>query len=193
MFDNDNIKSATQRFADQFELEDDRLLYRRNRIAAPIEVSPSERDRLVAEYGRRAKGMIVVLMGAMALMILGGALFFTFHAHPVSEPLVIVVGFGLIWTTFLAAGHWAWNAPVRVLASRPASGPARSKTDASREALRKLGWGRLALAAGMGLLALTRVQGRETLWGGWNLAWIVAAAFLIGLAAVQAVRKLQAR
>jgi hypothetical protein len=193
MFSNGNIENATQSFAGQFEPDGDRLLYRRNRIGAPIEVSPRERDRLVAEYGRRVKVMIVVLVGAMILMIFGGAFFFTFHDHPVPEPLVIVIGFGLIMILFVVASHWAWNAPVRFLADRPASGPARSKADAHREALRRLGWDRLAAAAGMGCLALMRVHGRENLWAGWNLAWMLLAAFMLGLAAVQAIRKLRAR
>ena len=192
MFNNGHLERVRQTFSEQFVSDGQRILYRKNLKAAPIEVSAQERDRFIEQFGRWLRWMTGGVFVATMLVIGAGAWFCASHEIDLSPPITVAT-IALLLGPFVATIQWAWNAPARRLADRPRVGQALSPEEARRAALARLTWGRLGLAAAMTLVVLTRVDWRADLLGGWNLCWLALSAVLLCAIAIQAVRKLRAR
>jgi hypothetical protein len=83
----------------------------------------------------------------------------------------------------------AFDAPVRALRGRGNDGEARSPEENRRIGFAKLTYGQLAATAGFAVVLLLKLDRHSDLFSGWNLAWVIMAAGLVILAAVQAFRK----
>ena len=180
-----------QLFANRFEPDGEGFLFRANIRAAGIRVSASERDRLVAEFGR---GILIATWTTAAftiLLMVGFVLVTTANFAKLPEfAAYLLVAVCIL--PFLAAFFWLWNAPVRALSARAPATAGRSKTEARRLAFQRMTWGQLGLAAVMVPVLLLRVGSRHSLLVGWNRAWLLVAGLFLVFVGVQAVRKWRA-
>jgi uncharacterized membrane protein len=181
----DLIKKA---FADQFDQQGDRLVFRKNLKAAPVEVTPVERDFLVRQFDRHVI-WLGVLTAALTLLVIVGIGVFTFYTNTAfSQPLAFLA-VALILAPVMAAGVWAWNAPGRVIAGRSSVGQPRTPDEMKRLGMARLTWPRLGGVALLGFFTLLKVDWHKSLAATANLGWLLLSAFLVGVSLVQSVRK----
>jgi len=175
-------------FADQFDQQGDRLLFRKNLKAAPVEVTPIERDFLVQQFDRHVIWLGVLTVVLTVLVIVGIGVF-TFQTNTVfSQPLAFLA-VALILAPVMAAGVWVWNAPDRVIAGRSSIGQARTPEEMKRLGMARLTWARLGGVAFVGLATLLKVDWHRSLAAGANLGWLSLSVFLVGVSLIQSVRK----
>ena len=175
-------------FADQFDQQGDRLVFRKNLKAAPVEVTPVERDFLVRQFDRHVI-WLGVLTAALTVLVIVGIGVFTFQTNTVlSQPLAFLA-VALILAPVMAAGVWVWNAPGRVIAGRSSVGQARTPDEMKRLGMARLTWARLGGVAFLGFATLLKIDWHRGLAAGSNLGWLSLSVFLVGVSLIQSVRK----
>lgn len=188
MFQSPAFDRLSQTFADQFETEGGRVLYRRSLKGAPVEVSPEERDRLIAGFGRTLGWMHLGLIVATVVVLLALAAITIARGRDMG-PVAIFAAVGVLVAMFMVGWWWAWNSPARLVAGRPTLGAPRTRDEMRRIGLKRIGWGQLGTVAAAGAVALWRIDWSRDLWRGWNALWLVLAAGAAVAVAVQAFRK----
>jgi hypothetical protein len=188
MFTNSHYDRLKESFADQFEPDRGGFVYRKRMKGAPIQMTQGERDRFIADFGRRLRygswsiiPATMVLIGVLALLV-----------PDIDSPLAqfaMYGGIAAILVPFLVFFYWAWNAPERELGHRLPAGPPRSKDDVSRVAFARISYGQLGLAVLAALLLIWRASAMSDVFHGWGVLWLVFAGALILAAAIQALRK----
>lgn len=192
LFNNGHIEQIRKTFADQFEQDGNRILYRKNLKGAPVEVSASEREILITQFDRHLKYLMALHVVFTVIFILGVALLSLQFNFDFSQPLA----FGcvaLILTPFLLGLMWAWNAPARLVAGRASVGRERTVGEMRRIGFERLTWRRLGAAAAIAIVVLLQVDWHRDLLAGGNPFWLLLSGGLLVLCGVQAVRKLGAR
>jgi hypothetical protein len=186
---NYRLERLRQAFANQFEQDGSRLLFRKNGKSAPVEVTNAERDLLIGQFGRRLKWFypLTILLTLVVLGLMG--LLFAFAKMDSSAP-VAFAAIAVILAPMMALIYWAWDGPSRFLQNRVAVGGPRTPDEMRARALSKLGWPQLGAALLGCALLLLRVDWRKGLLTGWNLFLVGMVAGLVILVAVQVVRKL---
>jgi len=180
-----------QGFAKRFEPDGDGYLFRASIRAPGIRVSAAERDSFVAEFGRSVAVATWVTAALTVLLFVGLALFTATNGASLPD-YATFMAIAVCLIPLMAAFLWLWNAPVRALRTRLPSAEGRSRDDARRFALQRMTWGQRGLAALTVPFVLLRVGYRHSLLVGWNRLWLLAAAILLVLLGVQAVRKWRA-
>lgn len=177
-------------FADRFEPMGDGYIFHANLRAAGYRVSASDRDRLVAQFNRRLTRLI---WGFAAITILFFAAICWIFVQQSGEVPAIVPWIIAPAATcgYLAPFFWMWNAPQRELRQSMPVVQGRSKDEAKRIALTRLSWTQLGAGVVMTLALLWRVSTEWNLLIGWNRLWLVLAAAMLLIVAVQAIRKLR--
>lgn len=175
-------------FADQFEQQGDRLVFRKNLKAAPVEVTPAERDFLVRQFDRHLT-WLGVLTAALTVLVILGISVFTIQTNAVfSQPLAFLA-VALILAPVMAAGVWVWDAPGRVIAGRSSVGQARTPDEMKRLGMARLTWARLGGLAFLGFATLLRIDWHKSVVAGSNLGWLSLSVFLVGVSLIQSFRK----
>ena len=106
-----------QTFAAQFEQDGSRLVFRKNLKAAPVEVTPAERDFLLQQFNRHLL-WLGILTGLLTILVIVGVALITFKLNAdFSQPLAFLC-VALILAPVMGASVWAWNAPNRLIAGR---------------------------------------------------------------------------
>ncbi len=186
------IDRIRKTFADQFEQDGPKIVFRKNLKGAPVEVSAEERDFLLLQFKRHIV-WLGVLTAVLTVVVIVGIGIVTFNLNiDSSQPLAFLAVF-VILAPVMAAGFWAWNAPDRLIAGRAAIGPARSSSEMKKLGMARLTWTNLAGAAVIGLLLLLRVDRNQSLTSASNLIWISLSALLVLAAAIQSIRKHRAQ
>jgi hypothetical protein len=192
LFYNSHLERIRKTFADQFEQDGNRIVYRKNLKGAPIEVSASEHEALVAQFDKRMKYLMALFMAFTVVMIVGAALLSFQINIEFSQPLAFGCG-AIVLAPVLFSMFWAWNAPARLVAGRAPLGKERTVAEMHRIGFERLTWGRLGAAAAIALVMLLRVDWHRDLLAGGNPFWLLISGGLLVLCGVQAVRKLRAR
>ena len=190
MFGHDNFAKVRANFSRQFASHGSDLVYRKSQIGAPVRVSVAERDAFVAAFDRFLRvaywsiilGTMLVLGGGEAIMIASGS-------DSRSIDMEVYGGFAVVVLLFGLAYRRAWNAPGRALERRPVMGDALSGEEARRQALAQLSYGQLAIGAAGGVFAIAMLSIADNLSVGWYRLWLVLLTALVGVIAVQALRK----
>jgi hypothetical protein len=193
MFQNDNFARVRRLFADQFDSDGTRIVYRKNLKGTPIEVSGDERDHLIKQFNRRLRYMIVALFAGLIILLIGSSVLLFLNFEAMSSRFAGFAIVAILLVPFMAGYMWAWNGPARMLAGRPALGEARSKTEMRRMALQRLTWGRLGALAASAVIPLMRINWHQSLWSGWNLLGTLLLISLLAVVTIQSVRKLLVR
>lgn len=175
-------------FAAQFEPDGNDFVYRKYAKDAPIRVSASERNRYIEAFNRSTKFRLWGVTGGTIFLILMLAFYSVETNTDISGP-PLYCGLGAIMAAYMVGHYWAWNRPTRELRERGTIGEARSRAEMKRRFLAKLTYGEIVGAAGTSIIPLIQVDLKRDLFSGWNLLWLVLAAFILCLAAVQAYRK----
>ncbi|MDE2356792.1 MAG: hypothetical protein KGL69_08565 [Alphaproteobacteria bacterium] len=182
------LEQIKKTFADQFEQEGDRLVFRKNLRAAPVEVTPAERDFLVRQFGRHVI-WLGVLTAALTVLVIVGICVFTFQTNTVfSEPQVFLA-VAFIVAPVMAAGVWVWNAPGRVIAGRSSVGQARTSDEMKRLGMARMTWARLGGVAFLGFATLLKIDWHSNLAARSNLGWLSLSVFVVGVSLIQSIRK----
>ena len=162
-------------FADQFELEGSRWLYRRSQKGEAFAVSEDERSRFIDEFARRLRRFFWLWVAVILAMTCAGV------GYTVANDLELEESWIWAGVALLAYPYWIswrrlWGAPQEVLQRRPALAPSRTWTEARRARLAKMSWGQLVIAvASVGLLIWTRSH-EHNLLVGWDRLWLVLGA-----------------
>lgn len=188
MFGNHQSDRVRQLFADQFEIDGEAFLYRKNMKGAPVRVSASERDEFIAAFNHRLRYRLWGIIPGTILLI-AVLVIFTPDVRSVTSQIVMYIGLGILLAIFMCAYWWAWTAPFRELERRPTLGAPRSRAETRKVMLARMTYGQL----GAGLLAIAALlfeaDAKNDLLVGWNRLWLVVAALgVIGIA-FQAHRK----
>ncbi len=85
--------------------------------------------------------------------------------------------------------YWAWNAPARELERRTPVGSARTREEVRRLMLSKITYGQLGFAVLAAFALLWNASTKGDVLHGWGILWVVFAAALVVIAAIQAFRK----
>lgn len=175
-------------FANQFQGEGVNTVYRRDSRAAPVRVSPQERDDFITAFRRFTIGAEWAMsIGVIALV--GVIVLLAFQSDGEIPQLVTYVSLALLIAAFVGANFWAWYAPARALNGRVPAGKALTPEDVKRQAFASLSYGKLATGAGAVLIALLALAGRVDIWHGWGRLWLAFVGAVGFLIVVQAVRK----
>lgn len=180
MFFKRHREQMRSHFLDQFETDGHEYRFRKNMKGPPIRVSATERDAFAADFVRRVHyiGWILIVLTVLLCVI---PVLVAPDMADGTQTVVVFGGIGGIVGLCLAVSYRAWTAPVRVLARRPALGPARSRAEMRHRALAQSTYGELALCLPFAaLLVLSK---------GVDSWWAVFAGGLLIAASVQAVRK----
>jgi hypothetical protein len=187
-FGKDAWAQARQLFADQFESDGENFIYRKSLKGPPIRVTSAERETYIDRFNRSLRysswgvglGTLVVLASAVWMSVQSG-----------SDPsdAYVYIGLGALVAVYLVYYFWAWGAPARELARRPALGDARSRAEVRRLMFLRLSYGKLATAAFGGIFLVFSISGRQDVFSGWGRLWLLFAGGLIPLAGIQAFRK----
>lgn len=183
------LHHVRETFAAQFEQDGSQVVFRKNPKAAPVELTIAERDRLIAQFNRRVLWLVAltILLSIVVAVALGVADQYDVGSNELGAFLALMA----VVAPVMTAGVWAWRAPARFVARRTPVGPARSANEVRKIAMAKITWGRLALAAILGVVAILRVDPSGDLTSITNLMWLALSACLIVGAAVQSIRKLR--
>lgn len=175
-------------FADQFQLDGDKYLYRKGMKAAPIRVAKVERDDFVETYRRHARiGFWVMLLALILLSTLMIGVSMSNDAVDVETGTYAIVGF--VSALYLWLNFHAWNAPHRALRHRATTGAALTKQEVRRITFDKISYGQLA-GVGVGSLYFVWIAWDEH--GGFigrGRFWLGLAGLMLLVAVVQAFRK----
>jgi hypothetical protein len=188
MLGNQGFERVRQMFADQFEPDGKDYIYRKHMKGAPIQVSTSERNRYIASFNTYIKYGSWSIIGGTIILGVSLAFYAVETATDLSD-IALYVGLGSITVAFMVGYYWAWNLPVRELRGRGTVGEARSRAEIKRLFLAKLTYSQIAAGAGTAVLLLIKVVWKEDSLSGWNLVWLILAAIILVMAAVQAFRK----
>lgn len=190
MFRNSHLDRVRQTFADQFADDSPGFIYRKGQKGAPIRVSERERNEFISTFNRRVRYATWSIFPATVVLILLMAWLIP-DAHSTAADLAVWVGIGAILLPFMAVIYWAWNAPSHELQRRTPEGAALSKAEARALAFSKITYSQLALAALMGAGLVWKKSGETDVFHGWGVVWLISGGGLIGLAGIQAIRKLR--
>jgi hypothetical protein len=179
------LDSVVGPFSDQFTPDGAGYVYRRSQKGAAYRVTAAERDAFVATFRRRIAFAMWLLVPLTVAVIIGLALLLPDAANTAVSWAAVAV----IVAPLMAVVLFAWNAPARKLERRTPLGEPLSRSEARRVAFSHIGYGRLATVVPVTALLLWRVSEDHDVVHGWGRLWLVAAAGMIGLAAVQALRK----
>ncbi len=179
MLGDSNFDIVRRTFQDQFSNDSHGFVYRKGQKGVPIRVSELERDDFIATFNKRIRYAAWSIFPATVILILLLVWLLPDIKSPIAS-VAIWVGLGAILGPFMAIFYWAWNAPARELQRRTPEGSGLTKDEARALAFSKITYGRLALAAVMGLGLVFR---------GGGLVWLVFGGILVALAAIQAIRK----
>jgi len=180
----DNVRRM---FADQFQVEDGRLVYRKSLKGPPIPVSEAERDGYIAQF-RRGLGRVYwsfvggIIVAATAGFIVSLAMRLDPYILTEITVLAALAVFVLLWRRL-------WNAPAREMAARLPVGHALDRGETQRRMLHRMTWGQFVLGLVAPAIVLARVGSDYDLLYGWNRLWLVGSALYLGLLAWQAYRK----
>lgn len=180
------LDRARQLFADQFESDGDRFLYRRSGRSAPVSVNAEERARFVAAYDAWLRRSIWSLaLGVIALITIQ-TIYFPSGA---SLDWASWIGVLVLLAIYLGLAKWIWNAPARELRGRGNAGEARSGADVRRRFLEKQSYAGILWPMGLMILVVFGQSRSHDLFSGWYRLWLVALLFTIGTSAYSLVRK----
>lgn len=183
-----NFDRMRQAFSAQFEAQKDYYLYRKYNQQAPIRVSASERDAFIDGYNCYLRYSFWIMMGGIAVLAIVVCLYiWDFGSEP--TPFAGFAIIAAILVISVAGQYWAFDAPMRALRGRGNEGEARSPEEFKRLGFTKLSYRQLAATAGFAVVLLFKLDRSRDLFSGWNLVFVVMAAGLIIVAAVQAFRK----
>jgi len=189
MFGNRSYERSRQLFNDQFERNGSGYLYRKGMRSAAVQVSAEERDRFVAAFARAQRRSTYVLVAGTVLVILLLALLVPDTDGRISE-FITYGAVGLLVGLFALYWHWIWNAPARAVRGRTQVGVGRTRSETRRVILSRMSWGQLATGyAAIGYGWWRVAAGHDLLIGWWRL-WIAVGIGLVGLAIWQAFQKL---
>ena len=187
-FGHDHWAHNKQMFEDQFELDGDQFLYRRDQRGPPIRVSSTEKDRFVADYARRLKYSTRALIVCMLLLT---ALVVTYSMKNDSEPssVVIYVGMGAMAVALISYTFWASAAPARELAGRMPVGRGRTRDEMKRVMIGRLTYGQIGVLAVAALFFPSIYNDGTGYLSGWNALWTAMGGAMLVIAAFAAIRK----
>ena len=188
MFHNSHFDRVRQLFADQFSGDSRGFVYRKGQKGAPIRVSEIERDRFVAIFNKRMRYAAWSIVPATVGLILLLVWLVPDADSPVGQ-IATWVRIAAILVPFMGIYYWAWNAPSRELERRTPEGAALTKEEARTLAFSKITYGKLILAALMGVGLVWKASIKTDVFHGWGVSWLVFGGSLIALAGVQAIRK----
>jgi hypothetical protein len=175
-------------FANRFERKGDAYVFRANFGAAGYRVGADDRDRMLAEFGRRLDWLT---WGASALIVLVGVGLTWVASGPSDDArgAIICSLLGVSLGSYLIPFCWLWNAPVRELRGRVQVSEGRTKAEAKRLAFERLTWRNLGVGVVVAAVLLWWASADGNLLVGWNRLWLVGAGALLLMIAVQAFRK----
>lgn len=175
-------------FADQFDEENGRIVYRQSLRGAPIPVSAAERDAAIARFVQDWQRLTWGLLGVILLVVV---LTIAVSIHEGWEPSPVVIGAPVVIVVigFYMMTRRVWAAPARLFERRPALGVARSRREARRAALAKTSWRQLGGSA-LAFVAVgaSHAMHRDGLQG-WNRLWLAVCAAGLALAGWRAIQK----
>jgi hypothetical protein len=190
VFRNQGVEHLDRLFLAQFEETRDGLVYRRYQKGAPIPLTASERDQLIAQYRRRFRYLTWGFSAFVAMWLVGFTVF-AFKAQLSPSFPLILPQMAVLLAGFLLVQRWMWDGPTRYLRGRAPIGAERSREEMKRIALAKLTWTQIAGVAASVIFPLIQIDRTRPLLAGENLFWLGFAAFLVGAAAITALRKLR--
>ena len=188
MFGNSHFDRMRQTFQDQFSTDSNGFIYRKNQKGVPIRVSEFERDDCVTTFNKRIRYATWSIFPATVILILLLVWLIPDTNSPIAS-VAIWVGIAAILVPFMAIFYWAWNAPARDLQHRTPAGAALTKEEARTLAFSKITYGRLAIAAAMGVGLVWKMSAKMDVFHGGGVVWLVFGGFLIAFAGIQAIRK----
>ena len=188
MFKNQHLERVRKLFADQFQPDGDAFVYRKNMKGVPIHVSEAERDAFVFAFNRRSLYWMWSIFPA-TLLLIGGLVAFGPDANGPYAHIAIFVGLAVILTPMMVGYYWAFKAPARELAQRPALGEALTADEVRKLRFSKMTYQNLGFAVLGSLGLLWKVSTRTDVLHGWGTLWLVFTAAIISVAGVQAFRK----
>ena len=182
------LASLKKAFADQFEANDKGYLYRHRQRAAAVQVSAGEREAMLTALDRtlRLWAWAMPIASAVAIVLVMALEAQTAWTAPAYWPYV---GTAALIAVFYLAIRRAWDAPLRQLRHRAPVAPSRSAEDFRRSILARTSYFTLIWPPAVFLLAYGNLMRGQNPMAGWNLAWTALVVGLVGLAAVQVVRK----
>ena len=172
-----SIESSVEGFARQFERDGDGYLYRASMKGAAYRTTQAERDAFVARFRRDAKIYMASAVGGIFAAL--ALLFWLSDGNASNIAIIAVLLISL--ACFLLTFMHAWRRPQRVLAQVTPVAPALSREMARANALGRITYGQLALAAGLSIFVAV-LHSETRLW--WGLPVV-----LLPLSGVQAWRK----
>jgi TonB family protein len=188
-FLNPSLAQVWDIFAARFVPDGDGAYVFRARLTAPgYRFDAEARNRMVSDFGRR---MVWLTWGSAALVMLACIAWVAAADGREATPVVILLIVVLSGALFLLFYGLIWNAPLRELEGKVSIDQGHTREYARDVHLKQLTWPRLGLGAAMIPLMLLYVGRDANLLVGWNRLWLLAAAALACLLAVQAVRKLR--
>ena len=188
MIGDSNLSPLLESFGNQFErTADGRYVYRQSQKGPPIPVSADERERFTQRYLEALRFTYWGMM-AVVLAFVGGVIWWTISTH-VNPTVILVGGLIAILVGFVWLSTWVRAAPARELSRRTPVGVARTREEMRELTLHRISYSQLASVVVMAVLLLARIAWKEDIFSGWNRLWLVFAAGMVLLAAIQAFRK----
>lgn len=181
---------ARELFAQRFEADGDGYIFRRNLRAAPVRISAAERDEAVNAFGWSYWWLFGGLLIAIVLLVVSLVLL-----NPTDEPVgdgPLYAGLAIIIALFVLVWMRVWSAPARRFSHKAVAGPERSRAEARKMGLAQISWSNLALVPVMAVIVIYKGFNRTDPNVGWGRLWLVTGGGLVLLAAIQAIRKWRA-